>query len=67
MKNKFPMSVRIVEGDYSQTLMRVVSFEITNTTITTVHDNGNKNTAEFSTPASIFVMINKVTIDHIKR
>ena len=67
MKNKKPMSIRIVEGEYSQTLMRVISFEVMNTEIKATHETGITNVAQFGLPASIFVMINNQTIDHIKK
>ena len=62
-----PLNVRIVESNYSQTLLRVVSIELTNTDITTTHANGDVNTASFESPASIFLMLGRETIDHIKK
>ena len=63
------MNIRIIEkdGEYTQTLFKIKSFDISNTDVKVVHINDSENVAEFNSPAVIFVMINKVTIDKIVR
>ena len=63
------MNIRIIEkdGEYTQTLFKIKSFDISNTDVKVVHINDSENVAEFTSPAVIFVMINKVTIDKIIR
>lgn len=60
------MSVRIVEETGSQLLLKVKEIEVSNCDVKCIHYNGDINIATFSSPASIFLMVGKNTIDHLK-
>ena len=61
------MSVRTVQPEGSQLLLKVKEVEISNIDVKVIHNNGDTNIATFTSPASIYLMVGKNTIDHIKK
>lgn len=60
------LNVRIVEENNTQTLIKVKEVEVSNCDVKCVHFNGDINIAKFTSPASIFLMVGKDTVDHLK-